>query len=75
MVFYFYLYQRSFIISVKESDVAELKFLPSLQGSHRSGKSGKILKTFSSQGNQVKTGVSAKIRENCSNQGNFFQTF
>ena len=27
-----------------------------IQGSHRSGNSGKILKTFSSQGNQGKTG-------------------
>ena len=34
------------------------------QGSHRSGKSGKILKTFSSQGNQGKTGL-------FQDQGNF----
>ena len=55
---------------------------PELQGSHRSGKSGnsgKILKTFSSQGNQGKTGFSAKIREKNFKSGNFFpnhfQTF
>ena len=53
------------------------------QGSHRSGKSGnsgKILKTFSSQGNQGKTGVfQPKSGKTISNQGTFFpnhsQTF
>ena len=43
--------------------------------SHRSGKSGKILKTFSSQGNQGKTGFSAKIREKIFESGNFFQNY
>ena len=46
------------------------------QGSHRSGKSGnsgKILKTFSSQGNQGKTGgFQPKSGEKISNQGTFF---
>ena len=37
------------------------------QGSHRSGNSGKILKAFSSQGNQGKQGVSSQ------NQGKKFQ--
>ena len=54
-----------------------------VQGSHRSGKSGnsgKILKTFSSQGNQGKTGVfQPKSGKKISNQGTFlpnhFQTF
>ena len=54
-----------------------------LQGSHRSGKSGnsgKILKTFSSKGNQGKTGLfQPKSGEKISNQGTFFpnhfQTF
>ena len=51
-----------------------------LQGSHRSGNSGKILKTFSSQGNQGKTGVfQPKSGKKISNQGTFFanhfQTF
>ena len=50
------------------------------QGSHRSGNSGKILKTFSSQGNQGKTGVfQPKSGKKISNQGTFFpnhfQTF
>ena len=53
------------------------------QGSHRSGKSGnsgKILKTFSSQGNQGKTGgFQPKSGKKISNQGTFspnhFQTF
>ena len=38
-----------------------------IQGSHRSGNSGKILKTFSSQGNQGKTRVFSQ------NQGKKFQ--
>ena len=46
------------------------------QGSHQSGKSGnsgKILKTFSSQGNQGKTGVfQPKSGKKISNQGTFF---
>ena len=44
------------------------------QGSHRSGKSGKFLKTFSIQGNQSKNRVfSAKIMEKCLSEGTFFQ--
>ena len=43
-----------------------------IQGSHRSGKSGKILKIFSSQGNQGKRGFSAKIRGKNFKSGNFF---
>ena len=47
------------------------------QGSHRSGKSGnsgKILKTFSSQGNQGKTGgFQPKSGKKISNQGTFSQ--
>ena len=51
-----------------------------LQGSHRSGNSGEILKTFSSQRNQGKTGVfQPKSGKKISNQGTFFpnhfQTF
>ena len=45
------------------------------QGSHRSGNSGKsrkVLKTFSSQGNLGKTGFSAKIKEKNFKSGNFF---
>ena len=49
-----------------------------MQDSHRSGKSGnsgKILKTFSSKGNQGKTGVfQPKSGKKISNQGTFFQT-
>ena len=48
-----------------------------VQGSHRSGKSGnsgKILNTFSSQGNQGKTGgFQLKSGKKFSNQGTFFQ--
>ena len=45
------------------------------QGSHQSGKSGKILKTFSSQGNQGKTGgFQPKSGKKFSNQGTFSQT-
>ena len=47
-----------------------------IQGSHQSGKSGnsgKILKTFSSQGNQGKTGIfQPKSGKKISNQGTFF---
>ena len=50
-----------------------------IQDSHRSGKSGKILKTFSSQGNQGKWGFQPKSGGKNSNQGTFipnhFQTF
>ena len=43
------------------------------QGSHQSGNSGKILKTFSSQGNQGKTGIfQPKSGKKISNQGTFF---
>ena len=43
-----------------------------VQGSHRSGKSGKFLKTFSSQGNQGKTGFFGQNQgKKISNQGNF----
>ena len=44
------------------------------QGSHRSGKSGNILKTFSSQGSQGKMGFSAKIREKFQIREHFFRT-
>ena len=53
------------LMSVKINNISELKlnqkilkfkirntFFILIQGSHRSGNSGKILKTFSSQGNQ-----------------------
>ena len=45
-----------------------------IQGSHQSGKSGKILKTFSSQRNKGEIGFSANIREKFSNQGTFIKT-
>ena len=45
------------------------------QGSHQSGNSGKFLKTFSSQGNQGKTGsLQPKSGKKISNQGTFFKT-
>ena len=43
-----------------------------LSGFHRLGKTGKILITSSSQGNQGKTGFSAKIREQNFKSGNCF---
>ena len=53
-----------------------VSFINNKQGSHQSGKSGnsgKILKTFSSQGNQGKTGIfQPKSGEKISDQGTFF---
>ena len=58
-----------------EEEIANIYSKTNLQGSHRSGNSGKILKTFSSQGNQGKTGVfQPKSGKKISNQGTFFQT-
>ena len=66
-------------VSTKKS--THIKFQPcsnfghavNAQGSHWSGNSGKILKTFSSQGNQGKTGVfQPKSGKKISNQGTFF---
>ena len=59
------------MLNTKPSHIHRGRILIYLQGSHRSGKSGEILKKNSSQGNQGKMGFSAKIMKTISNQGTF----
>ena len=67
--FYVYAHKEMGVFCVKLLRV----FLCKYQGSHRSGNSGKILKTFSSKGNQGKTrGFQPKSGKKISNQGTFF---